>query len=153
MIPNDSVDAPATAVPQAAVQAADHSRAMWCHLSAIAGVLFIIPFANVIAPLIVWLTTRDKDPEADLNGKEAVNFQITMSAIVVVIWILSTALSVVAIAASKGAGEVIAWAAVIVEWIAYLAVVAVWLTFVITASIRANQGLPYRYPISLRLIR
>ena len=50
--------------------------AMFAHLSALVG--FLIPFGNLIGPLIVWQLKKD-DPFVDSQGKEAVNFQITVS--------------------------------------------------------------------------
>ena len=50
---------------------------MVAHLSAFAGHLF--PFAHIIAPLVVWLTKRDTSAFLDIEGKEAVNAQITFT--------------------------------------------------------------------------
>ena len=41
---------------------------------------------NVIGPLIVWQLKKDLDPFVDQQGKEALNFQITFS--IVMIWAL-----------------------------------------------------------------
>ena len=49
---------------------------MLCHLSALAG--YLIPFGNVIAPLIIWQTEKTEFPSVDAHGKEAVNFPISV---------------------------------------------------------------------------
>lgn len=51
--------------------------AMFCHLSAFLGVWF--PFGHLLGPLIVWQLKRETDPYIDAQGKEALNFQITVA--------------------------------------------------------------------------
>ncbi|RMU25932.1 TonB system transport protein ExbD [Pseudomonas savastanoi] len=51
--------------------------AMFCHLSAFAGLMF--PFGNLLGPLIIWQLKKDSDPFIDAQGKEALNFQITVA--------------------------------------------------------------------------
>jgi uncharacterized Tic20 family protein len=46
------------------------------HLSQLLG--YFIGFGSLIAPLIIWLTTKDKVLEMDEHGKAAVNFQISL---------------------------------------------------------------------------
>src|SRR4051812_14957513 len=58
--------------------ATDHTLETLCHLLGLV-LLTAIPFGNVIAPLVLWLWKRDKNPGVDLHGKEAVNFQLSMS--------------------------------------------------------------------------
>ena len=55
----------------------EQNWAMICHLSALAG--FLLPFGNIVGPLIVWLVKRGEMPMVESNGKEAINFQITIS--------------------------------------------------------------------------
>jgi uncharacterized Tic20 family protein len=101
---------------------------LFAHLSALVG--FVIPFGNIIGPLIIWQVKKDIPFVAD-HGKEAVNFQITVtialivSALLTVIVIGALLLPVVGIAA---------------------------LVFTIIAGIKANNGERYRYPFALRLI-
>ena len=50
---------------------------MLCHATALAG--FFVPWAgHILGPLIVWLAKRSDSPEIDENGKESLNFQISM---------------------------------------------------------------------------
>ena len=37
------------------------------------------PFGNVLGPLIVWQVKKDLDPFVDAQGKEALNFQISVA--------------------------------------------------------------------------
>ena len=49
---------------------------MLCHLSALAG--FIIPFGNILGPLLVWQIKKNEIPSTNVHGKAALNFQITV---------------------------------------------------------------------------
>jgi uncharacterized Tic20 family protein len=55
----------------------EQNWAMICHLSALSG--FVFPFGNLLGPLIVWLVKRAEFPQVDVHGKEALNFQITVT--------------------------------------------------------------------------
>jgi uncharacterized Tic20 family protein len=134
---------------------AGRSRAIWCHLSAFAGLMVIIPFANVLGPLVAWQTAPVKTAEVDGAGKEAVNFQITMSAIAIAVYLVSLIVNLVmALAVQRTSAAAYVMVAIsIVEMIAYVAIVVLWLVYVITAGVRASQGVEYRYPIAFRLLR
>ena len=119
--------------PEPAPAATNKDANMWgmlCHLSALAG--FIIPFGNVIGPLVVWLIKKNEIPFVDDQGKESLNFQIMVS----IAMLISAALIVVCIGA------------ILLPLIGIAALV-----FVIIASIKADNGEQYRYPFNLRLIK
>ena len=104
---------------------------MLCHLSAFAGL--IIPFGHVLGPLIVWLIKKNEIPFVDDQGKESLNFQITVA----IAALISSALICLA-----GIGLILV-----------VAVVIVGIVFAVMAGIKANQGIVYRYPWALRLIK
>jgi uncharacterized protein len=57
----------------------DKDAATWgmlCHISALAG--FLIPFGQIIGPLVIWLLKRDISEFVNQCGKEALNFQISL---------------------------------------------------------------------------
>ncbi len=103
---------------------------MWCHLSALAGL--VIPFGNVIGPLVIWLVQRDKSPFIDDQGKEAINFQLSL--------LIYTAVCFLAIL-------------ILVGLLLLLALSFGALALTIIASIQARQGVAYRYPLIIRFIR
>lgn len=103
---------------------------MLCHLSALAGL--VIPFGNLIGPLVVWLLKKNEIPFVDEQGKESLNFQI----LVTIAMLVCIALVFVCI------GAILAPAVGIAA-----------IVFVIIASVKANNGEHYRYPINLRLIK
>jgi uncharacterized Tic20 family protein len=140
------------AVPRAAVAVTDvKTWAMWAHLSALGGLVF--PFGNILGPLVIWLSKRDEIPEVNVNGKEALNFQMTMSGISIAIWIVSVALTIASIALPQGAESAMAALIGVIEGLSMLAVLAIWITCVTQASVAAHKGEAYTYRFSLHFIK
>ena len=105
--------------------------AMICHLISLVGLLGN-GIGFVLGPLIVWLLKKEEHPFIDDQGKEAVNFQITMLIAACICGILS----------------------LVVIGIFLVAVVAlIMIILPIIAAIKANDGVEYRYPISIRFIK
>jgi uncharacterized Tic20 family protein len=102
---------------------------MLCHLSALAG--FIIPFGNIIGPLIIWLLKREEYPFVADQGKESLNFQISILVYIAVGMVL----------------------VLLLVGFAILAVVGLFsLIMIILASVKANEGVVFRYPLCIRFI-
>ena len=102
--------------------------AMFSHLAALA--TFVMPVVGlVVGPLIVWLIKKEQYPFVDEQGKEAVNFQVSM-----LIYLVAGALLVLAC----GIGFIV------MGLVATLNMV-----FMIIAAIKANDGYHYRYPYPL----
>ncbi len=100
--------------------------AMFCHLAAFAGLVpALVVIGCVIGPLVVWLLKKNDFAFVDEQGREAVNFQITMLLI-----FLALPLTCV--------GIVLMPFVPIVDFI-----------FVVIAAIKANDGYHYRYPYPL----
>jgi len=63
------------------MQNAEKEAYMWgmlCHLAAFAAYLGI-PFGHIIGPVMVWLIKRNDYPFVDECGREALNFNISMT--------------------------------------------------------------------------
>src|SRR5690606_23350876 len=60
-------------------KAEDHTFLIWLHLSVMLG--YVMPLGNVILPLILWLTNKNKIQFVDEQGKNILSFQIVYSAI------------------------------------------------------------------------
>jgi uncharacterized protein len=103
---------------------------MLAHLAAFA--FFICPLGNVIGPLIVWLVKRDQLPFVADQGKEALNFNISVTLAAFV----CGALVFVLIGILLG-----------------VALFIFWLSMTIVAGIKAGEGARYRYPFALRLVK
>ena len=104
--------------------------AMFCHFAAFFGLIF--PFGNLIGPLIVWQIKKDLHPFVDDQGKEALNFQVSVALAAMLCFLLMV---------------------VVIGFplLALLSIVAV--VLVVIAGIKANEGQLYRYPFSWRLVR
>ena len=110
----------------------ERNLAMFCHLGALAGFVIPFPFIGIIVPLVIWLTKREESAFLDFHGKESVNFQISVAIAYIIGFILLF---------------------VIIGLLILPAVALLNLVFIIIAAIKANDGLSYSYPISLRLVK
>jgi len=54
----------------------ERNWAMLCHLSAFAG--FFFPFGAIIGPMICWLSKRDESAWVNVNGRNSMNFQLSV---------------------------------------------------------------------------
>ncbi len=130
--------------PTGEVPKEDRTMGMLCHLLALGG--FVFPFGNILGPLIIWLVKKDENAFVADQGKEALNFQITVVLAflaAVVLFIVGIILTVVVIG-------------VVIMPLAGLLMTAIGianLVFIIIATIKANDGVYYRYPFALRLIK
>ncbi|NLS92219.1 MAG: DUF4870 domain-containing protein [Planctomycetaceae bacterium] len=90
-----------------------------------------IPFGNIIAPLAIWLMNRDKMPFVDDQAKEAINFQLTITLYAIISGVLILAV----------VGFVLLPVVIVFDVVAS-----------IIAAIKAQQGIAYRYPMTIRFI-
>lgn len=111
--------------------------AMLCHLGGLAS-LVPFPTANILLPLVIWLTKRDSDPYIDEQGREAVNFQITMFLYGVLVGIVVYLLKIILIG-------------YLLVWLPLLVMIAQ-LGGSIVGAIRAHDGENFRYPLILRFL-
>jgi len=129
-VPPESVTPPPPSEPVIVGPSAEERQwAMFAHLSALAGL--VIPFGSIIGPLVIWLIKKDTMPFVNDQGKEALNFNITVAIAAVVCWILFF---------------------VLIGMLLLPVLVILWLVFVILGTIKANEGTTYRYPFALRLV-
>ncbi|HSX63196.1 MAG TPA: DUF4870 domain-containing protein [Pseudoxanthomonas sp.] len=124
--------------PSGEPTAEEKQWAMFAHLSALTA-LFTGGLGGVVGPLIIWLIKKDTLPFVNDQGKEALNFNITVLIAIVILSIVGTILLVV-----------------LIGFLFFLlaGVVAVaWLVLTIIGTIKASNGEAYRYPLTLRLIK
>lgn len=116
------------------MEGADKEARLWgmfCHLSALVLCLGI-PFGHIVGPLIIWLIKKDEIPFVNDQGKESLNFQISMTiygfvAAIFIFLLIGIPLLVALFVAN--------------------------LVLIVIATIKANQGIPYRYPCTIRFIK
>ncbi|HSQ77993.1 MAG TPA: DUF4870 domain-containing protein [Nitrospirota bacterium] len=108
----------------------ERTYAMFCHLGALSG--FVVPFGNIIVPLVLWLIKKDSSPFIDMNGRESLNFQISM----LIYSLISAVLILIVVGIFLLAGL----------WIFNLVIV-------IIAGVRAESGEQFKYPLTIRFIK
>lgn len=128
-----------------------HNWAMICHLSALAIFLPIVPFGNIVGPLVVWLWKRHDVPGVNEHGRAALNFHLS-----IVIYLLV-------------AGLFIALPLFVLSFVPFAAFVTIPALFLlallggalllaeiiltVVAALKASDGKHYDYPFTLNLIK
>ena len=108
----------------------ERTMGMVAHLISLVG--FVIPFGNVIGPLVIWLMKKDTMPFVDDQAKESLNFNITIAIAAIVCSLLMF---------------------VLIGFVLLPVVAIAWIVLTIMAAMKANEGVMYRYPFTLRLVK
>jgi len=108
----------------------DRTWEMLSHLAALAGL--VVPFGNIFGPLIVWLIKKDQSWFVNDQGKEAINFQISVT-----IYLIIAGLSFL----------------VLIGIVLFPLVALFGIILTIIAALKANDGITYRYPLTIRLLK
>jgi uncharacterized Tic20 family protein len=104
---------------------------MLAHLSALVGL--VIPLiGNVVGPLGVSIARADQSAFVAAHAKEALNFNISVTLAAVVCALLML---------------------VFIGFLLGSALFIAWLVMTLIAAIKASEGVAYRYPFSLRLVK
>ena len=126
LTPGPQTSAP---TPEGGVPQAERQWAMFAHLSSLSG--FIIPLGSIIGPLVMYLIKKDEFPFGSDQAKEALNFNISC-----LIYAIISAILVL----------------VVIGIVGLIAVGILWLVCTIIAAIKANEGVAYRYPFTIRFV-
>ena len=98
------------------------------HVLSFAG--WMVPFANLAAPLLLWLIKKDDSPFLDHQGRQVLDFQITITVLTLVSMLLSLVLIGIPMLIAVGVLDVV---------------------LTIVAAVKAADGTAYRYPFALRI--
>ena len=127
--------------PAGTPDAQERQWAMFAHLSAILGGLLTVQAGGLgcmAGPFILWQVKKDTMPFVADQAKEALNFNITVALVMLVLALLGVG--------TLGIGFIVT--APLMGLVAIAALV-----FIIIAAIKANEGVAYRYPLTLRLVK
>jgi uncharacterized Tic20 family protein len=119
-----------TSTEGSAISNDDRTMGMLCHLLGI--------FTGFVGPLILWLIKKDQSAYIDHQGKEAVNFQISVMLYMIAAFILAFILVFVIGPLSFPLLFLLVLAFLILE---------------ILAAVAAQKGELHRYPLCIRFIR
>jgi uncharacterized protein len=104
---------------------------MLCHLTALSSFVGLVP-GHLIGPLVVWLIKRNEYPLVDEQGKESLNFQLSITIYSIIAGLLCF---------------------IFIGFLLLAVLVVVDLILVIKASIRVSNGQEYRYPYTIRFLK
>jgi len=105
---------------------------MFCHLSALSGYNILPGIGFVIGPLVLWVIKKQEFSFVDEQGKEALNFQISM-----MIYMFASAILIL----------------LLVGFLLLISLGIFQLVMIVIASIKANNGEHFKYPLSIRFIK
>lgn len=143
--------------------------AMLCHLSALswiplASLLFLgiplyLPFLNIVGPLIIWHWKKTQDPWIDFQGKESLNFQLSLTVYALIVIVASLFL----VFTTCGVAVTTNVTAKYLETIfnSLLGALSVFISVLMLsqlilvnfAAIKAYKGQHYRYPFTMRFLK
>jgi len=131
---------------------------MAAHLSALVAVAGL-PFGHVLGPTIVYLVKGHESEFVGEHAKASLNYQITVSILVIVAILVGVALSfgfLINSAADNNSntgpaiGFGMLWIAI---GIAAVVLLLLSVIFIIMGAVAANEGRPYTYPLAIRFLR
>jgi len=105
--------------------------ALLLHLSLLAGHT-VVPLAGLIIPIVIWQLKKDVLPDLDAHGKNAVNWMISE--------LIYLAISIVLVFVFIG---------IPLLFVLYL----LGIIFPIVAAIKANNGVIWKYPMTIEFLR
>ena len=137
------------------------------HLSALSK--FIFPLGNFIMPLIFWTMNKDKSEFVDKHGKQAINFQLSILLYTFFIGAITIPLFLFGVLnhidfpefwqaydfnfhiSNQASYNVIIFS--ILAGLLVLAGFILEIIFIIIATSKANQGEPYKYPLTIKFLK
>ena len=140
-IPPNDVAAPPQPPLTSGPGAEEKQWALFAHLSALLGAFvtgFWFGWGCFLGPLVIWLVKKDTMPFVNDQAREALNFNITLAIIGVILLVFSIVTLGIGLLITIPLGIIVAIG---------------WLVLTVIAAIKASEGVAYRYPLSLRLIK
>jgi uncharacterized Tic20 family protein len=136
----------------------EKTTAALLHLSAFAK--YLIPFAGIVVPLIIWQQKKHGSEYVNENGKSVVNFHLSILAYSIVIaFVLGVFFigSIIKYIKIENAGGDVIPIDLITVGIIVASVIGIWtiveFVLVILGTVRANEGTVYKYPFTINFIK
>ncbi|WP_397363208.1 DUF4870 domain-containing protein [Olleya sp. R77988] len=139
--------------------------ATFIHLSTFSR--FLIPFGNIIAPIVLWIANKDKSDFVDTHGKQAINFQFSILLYALIIGAVCVPFFVFSLFSHFDILDFHAFDSIHINInkpsplfyiggsIGLIAVIGfiLELVFIINASLKAKDGEKYSYPFTIKFIK
>lgn len=119
------------APPGAAPTENERTWGMLAHLAALAGLVMPL-IGNVVVPLLIWHSWRQRSTFVGEQALESLNFNISVSLGALLCGVLTL---------------------VFIGFLLGTALFVAWLALTLIAAIKASEGVSYHYPFSLRLVK
>ena len=146
----------------------NNNLATFIHLSTLSQ--YCIPFGNYIFPILIWSTNKDKSEFIDFNGKQVLNFQLSIFLYTLVLALIAIPIFIGTVFSSIPFNAVINehhfmenhWNIENITGIVIIAIVAVLLFvgmkvaeffLIIYASLKTANGEHYKYPLTIPFIK
>ncbi|HMB99408.1 MAG TPA: DUF4870 domain-containing protein [Flavobacteriaceae bacterium] len=130
---------------------------------------FFIPLGNFLMPLIFWTMNKDKSEFIDKHGKQAINFQLSILLYTIIIGCMTIPMFLFGVLNSVNFPEFWntydfdfhlsmhdSFNVILFTIICGLLLAAAFIfeiVFIIIATSKANQGEPYKYPITINFLK
>ncbi len=135
MSENQNQPSPQPTAPPPAPPPNDPARqanqwAMFIHFSIFAG--FVIPFAGLVLPIVLWQLKKDEFPSVDAHGKVVVNWLISAFIYSLISLVLTL---------------------IVIGVFGFIAIGLATLIFALIGGIKANEGVVWEYPLSIKFLK
>jgi uncharacterized Tic20 family protein len=146
----------------------NRNLATFTHLSTLSQ--YCIPFGNYIFPLLIWSTNKEKSEFIDFNGKQVINFQLSMFLYLLVLAVIAIPILIITFFSHIPSETLFNdedfmrnhFSVENITGIAVVAIVAI-LVFVglkvaeffliIYAAVKTSNGDHYKYPLTIPFIK
>jgi uncharacterized Tic20 family protein len=138
--------------------------ATFLHLSALTQ--YVIPFGNYIFPIVIWSTKKNESEFVDYNGKQVLNFQLSIFVYTVVLCLIAIPIFIYSIFKNVPEGDIHINREFVIDnlsmgnltGISILGIIAVLLfcfikviefVLIIYGAVKTSNGEFYKYPLSI----
>ncbi len=127
------------------------------HLSALSQ--YVIPFGNFIFPIIIWSSSKDKSEYVDAQGKQTINFHLSLLVYSLIMVLIAVPLFLITIFSqahySIGHNDLVFNDFNISEVSGYLvtAIVIALLFCLLKVLVKTSDGQDFKYPITINFLK
>jgi uncharacterized Tic20 family protein len=125
-----------TPAAQSAAPLNEAEDKQWASFAHFGNIILLLP------ALIIYLVFKDRGPKVAVEGKEALNWTINVTALVIILNVLSVIVGAFTFGIGSLLIGLLIWALLIVNII-----------FAILGGVKVNGGGSYRYPANIRWIK